>query len=322
MLRLAVIGAGSHSTSNHGAALRACKAAHPDEIELTAVCDLDQKKALVYAEKFGFLRTYDNYDQMLAEERLDGLIAITPLPLTAKIAGDLLSRGLPLVIEKPPGENSEETRRLLQIAEAHGTPHMISFNRRFSPVIAKAREWLAGPGKGRPPKLMIARMLRHARREEGFVVGTGIHVIDAVLSFMDRPEQVFTRKVPTDVDGRFLYDASVRFRDGAVASFAISPDVGVDEETFEIQGQDYCIQIDRIACRIRVLDGGREALSWQAPGGAELAFTCGVLGETESFIRYIRQGRGYWPDLRDGLVSMIVSEAVEAGGEVRIDAGG
>lgn len=321
MIRLAVIGAGSHSTSNHGAALRACKAAHPDQVELAAVCDLDLKKAQTYASKFGFLKTYDNYDKMLASERIDGLIAITPLPLTEKIAGDLLTRGLPLVIEKPPGETSEATRRLLRIAENHNAPHMISFNRRFAPVITKAREWLAGPGKGRPPKLMIGRMLRRARREEGFVVGTGIHLIDAILSFMDRPEEVFTRKVPTGVPGRSFYDASVRFRDGALADFILSSDVGVNEETFEIHGQEYCIQIDTAACRIRVFDGGQEALSWQAPEGAEGAFTCGAVEETAAFIRYIKEGKGYWPDLRDGLVSMIVSEAVEAGGEVRLDVG-
>lgn len=321
MIRLAVIGAGSHSTSNHGAALKACKAAHPDEIELAAVCDLDPKKAQAYASKFGFLKTYGDYDEMLASERLDGLIAITPLSLTEKIAGDLLTKGLPLVIEKPPGERSEATRRLLEIARRHGTPHMISFNRRFAPVIAKAREWLAGPGKGRPPRLMIGRMLRRARREEEFVVGTGIHLIDAILSFMDRPEEVFTRKTPSGVEGRYFYDASVRFRDGALANFILSSDVGVDEETFEIHGQEYCIQIDRVACRLRVFDRGREALSWQAPEGAEDAFTCGAVDETKAFIRSIKEGKGYWPDLKDGLVSMIVSEAVEAGGEVRIDVG-
>jgi predicted dehydrogenase len=321
MVRLAVIGVGSHSTSNHGAALRACRAAHPDQVELAAVCDLDLKKAQVYAEKFGFLRTYDNYDRMLASERLDGLIAITPLPLTEQIAGDLLTKGLPLVIEKPPGETSGATRRLLQIAERHSALHMISFNRRFSPVITKAREWLAGPGKGRPPKLTIGRMLRRARREDGFVVGTGIHLIDAILSFMDRPEEVFTRKVPTEIPGRSFYNASVRFRDGGLADVILSSDVGVNEETFEIHGQEYCIQIDTAGCRIRVFDRGQEALSWQAPEGSEESFKCGAVDETAAFIRYIKEGKGYWPTLRDGLVSMITSEAVEAGGEVRLDVG-
>jgi predicted dehydrogenase len=321
MIRLAVIGAGSHSTSNHGAALRACRAAQPDQVELAAVCDLDLKKAQTYASKFGFLKTYDDYDRMLASERLDGLIAITPLPFTERIAGDLLTKGLPLVIEKPPGETSQATRRLLQIAERHSAPHMISFNRRFAPVITKAREWLAGPGKGRPPKLMIGRMLRRARREEGFVVGTGIHLIDAILSFMGRPEAVFTRKVPSGVEGRYFYDASVRCQAGGLADIILSSDVGVNEETFEIHGPEYCIQIDHIACRIWVFDRGQEALSWQAPEGAEEAFKCGAVDETKAFIRYIQEGKGYWPTLRDGLVSMMTSEAVEAGGEVRIDVG-
>lgn len=320
MLRIAVIGAGNHSTSNHGAALKAYKATHPDEIELAAVCDLDWKKAQVYASKFGFLKIYDNYDQMLAEERLDGLIAITPLTLTAKIAGDLLTRGLPLVIEKPPGENSEETRRLLRTAEERGTPHMISFNRRFNPAIAKARQWLAEEGKGRPPKLVIARMLRNARRERDFVVGTGIHAIDTVLSFLGRPEHVTTYKTGMAAEGCFMYASRVRFHGGAVANFVISPDVGVNEETYEIHGQDYCIQVDTTKCCIQVFDRGQVSLSWQAPEGAEPAFTGGALGETEAFVRYIKEGKGYLPDLRDGLVAMLTAEAVQAGGETLISA--
>ena len=319
MIRLAVIGAGNHSASNHGAALRACKAAHPEAVDLAAVCDLDLKKAGAYAERFGFLKTYDDYDRMLTEVRPDGLIAITPLTLTERIAGDLLARRLPLVIEKPPGETSEATRRLLKLAEQHGTPHMVSFNRRFIPAVVKAREWLAGPGQGRPPKLMIARMLRRARREAGFVVGTGIHVIDTVLSFMGRPESAFTRRVPSGVPDRYFYEASVGFEGGGIGNVILSSDVGVDQETFEVHGQGYCIEIDSARCRVRVVDGGQEALAWQAPAGAEPAYIGGAVDEALAFLRYVREGKGYWPVLKDGLASMIVCEAVAAGGEVRLD---
>jgi len=320
-LRIAVIGAGNHSALHHGNALQLYATAHPGEIELAAVCDLDAAKAGAYARQFGFSRAYGDYHEMIAAEQLDGLITVTPPGITAALAADLLVRGIPLAIEKPPAESASGTRRLLELARKHGAPHMVSFNRRYIPAVVKAREWLAGPLKGRAPLLVTARMLRPARREKNFVTGTGIHLIDTVLSFMAEPRRVFTRRAPTGHEHRFLYASLLECADGAGAAVVISPDVGTEEETVEIHGREYCIQIDTIRSRIRVVDGEQETLSWQPTGDAAYAFTCGALGETEAFIRSIREGKGFWPDLETSLLTMTIAEAIEAGGEGPVDLG-
>jgi len=85
-MRIAVVGAGSHSRNNHGPALKAIKAQHPDQIELAAVCDIDLPKAQAYAQRFGFAGSYDSLEDMLAHEQLDGIVAVTPVSLTAEIA--------------------------------------------------------------------------------------------------------------------------------------------------------------------------------------------------------------------------------------------
>jgi predicted dehydrogenase len=162
-------------------------------------------------------------------------------------------------------------------------------------------------------------MLRPARREPGFAVGTGIHLIDAVLSFMGPPRSILTVRAPTDHSGRFLYDALFSFEAGRSAAVVISPDVGAEEETFEIHGQGYSVQVDAIRCAVRVFEGGQEVLWWQPEKDAAYQFVCGALGETERFIAALREGRGFAPDLADALVSMRASEAVEAGGEVALE---
>ncbi len=107
MLHIAVLGTGEHSTSHHGPALKMYKAERPDQIELSAVCDVDLHRAERYARLYGFVQTYDDVETMLAYEKLDGLVAVTPISLTDEIAGKLLTRGVPLLIEKPPGRNSK-----------------------------------------------------------------------------------------------------------------------------------------------------------------------------------------------------------------------
>jgi predicted dehydrogenase len=317
-LRIAVIGAGNHSALHHGSSLKSFAASHPGEIELAAVCDLDAAKARAYAESFGFAKTYVDYKAMLSAEKLDGIVAVTPVSATAMVAADLLARGIPMVIEKPTGETAAETRRLLEIAAARKAPHMVSFNRRYIPAVTKAREWLAGPGKGRPPRIVVGRMLRSERREKEFVTGTGIHLIDTIVSFMGTPRHAVTSRSPAGAPDRWLYDSLLDFGGGASAAVIISPMVGTEEETVEIHGQDYAIQIDTVRCALRVSDGGKQVLSWESPGGAEYAFVCGALPETEAFIRSIRTGKGFWPELHDSLVTMVTAEAIEAGGEAAI----
>jgi predicted dehydrogenase len=120
---------------------------------------------------------------------------------------------------------------------------------------------------------------------------------------------------PTETAERYLYDSVLDFGGGASAAVIISPMVGTEEETVEIHGQEYTIQIDSMRSTLRIVDNEKEAVSWQPPQGAEYAFTCGALDETTAFIRAIRDGRGYWPDLHDSLATMVSAEAVEAGGE-------
>jgi predicted dehydrogenase len=319
--RIAVIGAGEHSALHHGSALRSYASLHPGEIELAAVCDLDEARAKEYAVKFGFARTYVDFRAMIAREHPDGIVAVTPMSRTAEIVEELLGLGIPLVIEKPPGESSADALRLLEAAEKHGTPHLVSFNRRFIPAVARAREWIEAGGAARAPRLAVARMLRRARREPGFPVGTGIHLVDTVLSFMGEPRRVTTAKAPTDHPGRFLSGSLLDFGSGRSAVLVLSPDVGTDEETYEIQGQGYTAQVDGIRCAVRIVEEGREVLSWRAEPGSAYEFVCGALGETERFVAALREGRGFSPDLREALVAMRCSEAIEVGGEVALAQG-
>jgi len=313
MIRIGVIGAGNHSTSNHGPALKAYKQEHPEEIELAAVCDLDAGRAKQYAEQFGFARTFTDYDAMLEKAGLDGLVAVTPIDLTRPIVGDLLSKKLPLLLEKPPGENIAQTRELLELAQEHHCPHMISCNRRFSEPVSAARNWLAEHAH-RPAVFMHARMLRYGRHEPRFIVGTGFHLVDTVLSFMGIPSQVRAARSGSERPG--CYHATLNFDQDRVAILEIHPSVGTNLETYTIYGHDYCVQIDHFGARTQVYDRGESAMDLSSPN-LESALVRGAFGETEAFVRAIRDGKNFHPTLSDGLESMTVAEAILAGGEMR-----
>ena len=120
---------------------------------------------------------------MLEAEKPGAVVAVSPMELTLPIASQVLRAGIPVLVEKPPGLSVREATQLVEVARDTQTPHMVSFNRRFSPAILKAKEWLAARSPSRPVRLVSARMFRHKRREENFVAHTGIHLTDTVLSF-------------------------------------------------------------------------------------------------------------------------------------------
>ena len=322
MIRIGVIGAGAHSSAHHGPALGRCREERPGAVELAAICDLDAERARKYADRFGFEKVYTDMETMLGEEDLDGVVAVTPLPLTEEIAGRVIQSGKPLVIEKPPGPTVEAARRLRDRAVESGVPHMVSFNRRFNPALARARAWLAEEAAARRPCLAIARMLRHDRREEGFAFGTGIHLVDAVLSLMGRPEKVESHASPVSPGGTLFFDARVRFADGGAACLAFAPACGrkgVEEESLEIIGEGYDVQVDIGRCRIGIWDQGEQVLEWRAAEDAEDWEREGALDEMRAFIRYLEAGEGWWPTLEDALWSARTADAIQRGGETALE---
>jgi len=318
-LRIAVLGAGGHSRVSHGAALKIWAAEHPGEIELAAVCDLDRDKATAYARDFGFAAAYADLEGMLDAEELDGLIAVTPVERTFPLVGKLLQRGIPLVIEKPPGETVEHTRQLLALARRQGTPHMISFNRRFHPGLLIARQWLGEHAADSPPRLSLTRMLRVARREENFAFWTGIHCIDATLSLMGAPAHAAARHVASPIPDRPAYVARLDLENGAAASFLLAPDTGCMQETYELFGHDYRIFLDFWPCAVTIHRSGETVLEWHAPEDAPAAYRDGSVGETDAFVRSL-QGRRVWsPSLEEGLTAMRAAETVERGWERELE---
>ena len=117
-----------------------------------------------------------------------------------------------------------------------------------------------------------------------------------------------------------LWQCSLESAGGQRASLLIAPECGVTEETCELLGDGFCIQIDVRCCALRIHEAGQVALEWAAPADAESCWTGGAYGETKALLTAIRSGSGFAPSLEDALAVMLTAEAVAAGGHVDIPA--
>src|SRR5437879_11240052 len=112
MLQVVLVGAGSHSTTQHAPSLQRYAAEHPDRARLAAVCDLDPARAERAAERFGFARAYTRVEELLAAEPVDAAVLVMPIPAILPMLDPFLDRRIPIEIEKPLGTGIEQARAI------------------------------------------------------------------------------------------------------------------------------------------------------------------------------------------------------------------
>lgn len=309
MIAVGVIGAGGHSSRNHGPALQRV-ADRRDDVALAAICDLQADRAEQYAADFGFACTYTDVETMLDREPIDALVAVTPQAKTAAIVAELLPRGIPLLLEKPPGRTSTETADLLAIAEETGTDHMISFNRRFNPAARRAKAWLEETG--RTPDHVSSTMRRVGRLEDGFRVETGIHLVDFQHALCGTPSTVTGSSWHTRGNEGEAASARTAYENGTTGTTTMIADAGLAAERHELTGPGWSLDLDLRNASYTAHVDGEVAAAWDrddAPGYERN----GALAETEAFLDAVRGERSFAPDLRAGVVSMRLAEATAAG---------
>ncbi|HAA77882.1 TPA: hypothetical protein DCE37_22480 [Candidatus Latescibacteria bacterium] len=308
MVSLALIGCGSHCRGNHAPALAQYAKDYPDRMALAAVCDLDCERAEGFASEYGFANVYTDYVEMLEKEQLDGVVAVMPIELTAGVAVDLLKRGMPTTVEKPMGYTLDEVREILRTAEETGTANMVSVNRRFEPLLRRGVDWVRGQG---PIRYVRASILRHNRREDFFVSGTGIHCIDTLREIGGEFASYEMKMLQGDT---LWYHVDVDYASGASATLDILTSDGSVEEGYEIYGEGY-----RVDARV---EGSSDPhlLCWkenelvveERPAANEPSFIrLGPYAETHEFVTALEEGRAPWPSVKEVFPSVEVAYTLD-----------
>jgi predicted dehydrogenase len=180
--RLAIIGAGAHAQRHY----EDPELTDSSRIELCAACDLDKQKLDVVKKKYSIPHVYRDYHEMLDSEDLDAVvIVLRPMEMTP-VALDCIHHKKHVLIEKPPGCNASDARRILLAADSQGVKAMVSVNRRFFPIVRYLKDNVI---KDQPIVYCSATYNKH-----GFVgsewtwpshltVADAIHTIDLICHF-------------------------------------------------------------------------------------------------------------------------------------------
>ncbi len=323
-IRLAVTGAGYISTTYHCPSLVKLKEKFPG-LELAAICDTDARRAAGAAGRFGFAAHYTDLGAMLAAEKPDAAAVLVPPAAMRTVALEIISRNIPVLLEKPPAQSSDGVRELIVAAKKTGKPAVVALNRRFMPLARRAREIIDQMAEeGSPAHACTAEMLRHNRTEPEFALGTGVHAIDLLRFLLGDVAALKSDRWQAQANAAPSYFVEFSFRSGARARLSIIPQSGLPAERYTVHGTDWCLMLDA-------------PLEWTVDYPGRLAFyrgadnhfvqdnsvwppvlqdnlqVTGFLGENEHFLKCVTGSEQPSPSLEDCLQSILIGEAVLAG---------
>ncbi len=312
------------------------------EIDLVAVCDIDRAKAERNARDFGARRIYTDLQEMLDKEQLDGVFVIGPAPQQYELAPHVLTRGIPVYVEKPSANTSRQARELAEIAEAHGTWGQCGFMKRFANVYLMARDIVARPEFG-PLHIVKCKFaqgpypqiwgLDSAKR--AMLIGQLCHIFD-LLRFFGGDVKCVQAMFHGVTDTQFAWLANLEFESGCAGQFDLNSLANKEcfrdiTEILELTGlETHLICEDMMRLRWMPRDDWTAALPQTGryfqvydPAFVGIANSLGYLGEVAHFAQRCLGKVNRGPDLWDSYKSLLVGEAVyqsaETGEMVTID---
>lgn len=315
--KICSIGCGGMAQAGHGPAFRKYAQERPG-VFLAACCDVDAARAEAFRSQFGFARAYTGWEEMLRAERPDAISLIVPVTLTEELTLQMLRRKIPVILEKPPGMNREQTLRMAEEAQRTGTPNQVAFNRRYMPMIQRFFQLR----QGRIANFWQYDFFRVNRRDQDFST-TCIHGIDATRFLAGSPYrrvEFSYRPVTGAEDWVSTITLDCEFQDGAAGRITFAPMTGIVAERCIMHGTN-----ELISCTLPYHGGTNSAdgsgtiflaqnskilLEETAPADEESFVSNGFYGENAAFFDCIRMGKRPEGDIFSGLQSVEIADCI------------
>ena len=186
------------------------------------VCDLVEKNARPYADRFGAKYTAD-WKEIVADPDVNTVVITALSSVHKAVCLAAIAAGKAVICEKTLTENPSDSLEIVRAAEAKGTIFYTSYMKRFIPAVAKAKELLPGLGT-----IVSTHIRSHqpwgniwdVHPESGFfhtppgggsavrknygggiLVCGGSHILDLICFFLGRPKKVYAKiHTPADRD--------------------------------------------------------------------------------------------------------------------------
>lgn len=266
---VALLGAGDYARTEIIPALRAAG------LSLHAVANREPQIAALVARKYGFAVATSNSERAIAELPQPGLVVVaTAHDSHARLASMAVNAGHRVFLEKPPAVTSDDVTLLAEAMTARPGAVEIGFNRRYHPLILRARTRLA---REQGPTSIACTIKEIALESDHWyfwpnqgtrITGNLCHWIDLAIFLFDQSPMPVSLSLSPRVPGSAQASdeervLSVTFDDGSLLTILATSrgdDIRGVQEQIEIRRGRTTVMIDDL-WKMRVRHGGVDRFS-------------------------------------------------------------
>ena len=314
-MKVAVIGAGNIS-EKHLEVLQAFS-----DVELAAISSRGHPRIDALADRFNIREKFNDYRKMLDTVAADAVFVLVSAMQIVPVAAECLKRGIPTLLEKPPGLSAKETEGLAQIAHETNCLNMVALNRRFYSVMQRAREEILGTGplvsvlvEG-PERLGEVKAVGIHPPEiiAGLLFANSIHCIDLLRYFGGDVEHIAASASQWDEEQKNSFGALIKFQNGATGHY-IAHWMSPASWAVTLYGMGRRVVLNPLE-KATLMDADRSEKLLPVDE-VDVKFKPGLYAQNRFFLDAVKQRRPItYPgaDLADAVKTMQLIEAISGG---------
>lgn len=113
------------------------------DCEVVALAEIRPDLGRKVADRYGIPKVYGDHEEMLAAEKLDGIVASQPFTRHALLVPELLKAKTPVFTEKPLAVSVAGGEAIVAAVEQSGTWYMVGYHKRSDPATMYVRAEIA-----------------------------------------------------------------------------------------------------------------------------------------------------------------------------------
>ncbi|MBE0433907.1 Gfo/Idh/MocA family oxidoreductase [candidate division WOR-3 bacterium] len=229
---IGVVGCGAHAQIAHLPFV-----SKNTSCRLAAICDTDPRKIDYLGSKYGIVKRYQDFQEIVEDEEIDALVIATPNYLHAPMSVAALNYGKHVLCETPMALNQREAREMVRTSQKAKGKFILAMNNRLRPDVQILKNFIKESELG---KIYYAKtgwligshewILSPGRMENlslggGAFLSLGVHLLDIALYLLPnkRPATIFAsvhKKEPeTDVEDTAM--CIINFADGTLLTIEV-----------------------------------------------------------------------------------------------------
>jgi predicted dehydrogenase len=171
-----------------------------EDVELVALCDVDESKVSLIAQKYRVPKVYFDIQNLIAKEELDGVLICTPNNLHYSMALAALDAGINTLVEKPIALSENQVTKMVQKAKDKKVHLVCGMHNRFRKDAVILREFIDKTEIGDPFYIKAGWLRKWEKSLQkgwnadakisggGVVMDLGLQLIDLALWLLNNPK--------------------------------------------------------------------------------------------------------------------------------------